>query len=71
MKTAASNYNGGKISVNYNPVYHIECSSNEFDIEDLKAMLTKRNSEAKEEFEQLIIQVMRDEEYRKLRMGNA
>jgi len=59
----------GDMSVNYSPVYNIEGSS--FNLEDLKAMLNQRDSEGEAKLRRLILQVMDDREYRKVRMSNA
>ena len=65
----AAYHQGGDFSINYNPVYHIEGGG--FNVDDLKAMLNQRDKEGESKLEQFIVQVMRKDEYRKMRMANA
>jgi len=61
---------GGEVSINYNPVYHIE-NSGSTNMDDLMALLKQRDSEGEARLRHMVIQVMRDEEYRMKRVANA
>jgi len=62
-------HQSGDVSVNYNPVYNIEGGG--FNIEDLKTMLNQRDREGEAKLKQLILQVVREEDYRNRRLANA
>lgn len=64
----AAYHQSGDVSVNYNPVYHIEGGG--FNLADLKDMLNQRDSEGEAKLKQLILQVVRDEDYRMKRVAN-
>jgi len=59
----------GGMSVNYNPTYNIEGGG--FNVDELKSMLGQRDSEGEAKLKQLILQIMDDRDYRKVRMSNA